>query len=179
MAPDPGLVRLRIALRAVLGVALAVALAELFGLSLVASITAGLAALLALFTVGDPTVRRQAVTTALLPTVGFPVLALAALLHGAPLVRDAAWLLVIFVGVYARRWGPRGHALGIFAFMQFFVTQFLHALPAQLPELYAATGIALGAAATVRFVLWPIERRVPPPAVDDRVFYAEQRLDLT
>ncbi|GGY27414.1 FUSC family protein [Streptomyces tanashiensis] len=165
MAPDPGLVRLRIALRAVLGVALAVALAELFGLSLVASITAGLAALLALFTVGDPTVRRQAVTTALLPTVGFPVLALAALLHGAPLVRDAAWLLVIFVGVYARRWGPRGHALGIFAFMQFFVTQFLHALPAQLPELYAATGIALGAAATVRFVLWPIERRVPPPAV--------------
>lgn len=164
MAPDPGLVRLRTSLRAVLGVGFAVALSELLGLSLVASITAGLAALLALFTVGDPTVRRQVVTTALLPTVGFPVLALAALLHGAPLLRDAAWLLVIFAGVYARRWGPRGHALGIFAFMQFFVTQFLHAVPAQLPELYAATGIALGAAGTVRFVLWPLERRVPPPA---------------
>ncbi|MET9736328.1 FUSC family protein [Streptomyces sp. NPDC006458] len=163
--PDPGRVRLRTSLRAVLGVALAVALAELLGLSLVASITAGLAALLALFTVGDRTVRRQAVTTALLPTVGFPVLALAALLHDAPLLRDAAWLFVIFAGAYARRWGPRGHALGIFAFMQFFVTQFLHALPAQLPELYAATGIALGAAASVRFALWPIERRVPPPAV--------------
>ncbi|MFF1512163.1 FUSC family protein [Streptomyces sp. NPDC058326] len=165
MAPDPGLVRLRISLRAVLGIALAVAVAELLGLSLVASITAGLAALLALFTVGDPTVRRQAVTTALLPTVGFPVLALATLLHDAPLLRDATWLLIAFAGVYARRWGPRGHALGIFAFMQFFVTQFLHALPAQLPELYAATGIALAAAAAVRFVLWPIERRVPPPAV--------------
>ncbi|MFF0558790.1 FUSC family protein [Streptomyces sp. NPDC004266] len=165
LAPDPGLVRLRISLRAVLGVALAVALAELCGLSLIASITAGLAALLALFTVADPSVRRQAVTTALLPAAGFPVLALATLLHGVPLLRDATWLLVIFAGVYARRWGPRGHALGIFAFMQFFVTQFLHALPAQLPELYAATGIALGAAATVRFVLWPIERRVPPPAV--------------
>ncbi len=165
MAPDPGRVRLRVSLRAVLGVALAVALAELCGLSLVASITAGLAALLALFTVGDPTVRRQAVTTALLPAVGFPVLAVATLLHDAPQLRDATWLLVAFAGVYARRWGPRGHALGIFAFMQFFVTQFLHALPAQLPELYAATGLALGAAATVRFVLWPIERRVPPPAV--------------
>ncbi|MFF8838001.1 FUSC family protein [Streptomyces sp. NPDC015130] len=163
MAPDPGRVRLRISLRAVLGVTLAVALAELLGLSLVASITAGLAALLALFTVGDSTVRRQAVTTALLPTVGFPVLALATLLHDAPLARDTAWLLVIFAGVYVRRWGPRGHALGIFAFMQFFVTQFLHALPAQLPELYAATGVALVAAAAVRFVLWPVERRVPPP----------------
>lgn len=165
MAPDPGLVRLRVSLRAVLGIALAVALAELLGFSLTASITAGLAALLALFTVGDPTVRRQAVTTALLPAVGFPVLALATLLHDAPLLRDAAWLLVVFAGVYARRWGPRGHALGIFAFMQFFVTQFLHALPAQLPELYAATGVALGAAAVVRFLVWPIERRVPPPAV--------------
>ncbi|MFB6840299.1 FUSC family protein [Streptomyces sp. NPDC056361] len=164
MAPDPGRVRLRVSLRAVVGIALAVALAEVLGLSLVASITAGLAALLALFTVGDPTVRRQAVTTALLPTVGFPVLALAALLHDVPLARDAAWLLVVFAGVYARRWGPRGHALGIFAFMQFFVTQFLHALPAQLPELYAAVALALAAAGAVRFGFWCIERRVPPPA---------------
>ncbi|MFG3039541.1 FUSC family protein [Streptomyces sp. NPDC048330] len=164
MAPDPGLVRFRISLRAVLGIALAVALAELFGLSLVASITAGLAALLALFTVADATVRRQAVTTALLPTVGFPVLALATLLHDAPALRDLTWLLVVFAGVYARRWGPRGHALGIFAFMQFFVTQFLHALPAQLPELYAAVALALLAAGAVRFGAWCIERRVPPPA---------------
>ncbi|MFB7513646.1 FUSC family protein [Streptomyces sp. NPDC056144] len=164
MAPDPGLVRFRTSARAVVGIALAVALAELLGLSLVASITAGLAALLAFFTVGDATIRRQAVTTALLPVVGFPALAVATLLHDAPQVRDAAWLLVVFAGVYARRWGPRGHALGIFAFMQFFVTQFLHALPAQLPELFAATAIAMVSAGAVRFVLWPVERRVPPPA---------------
>ncbi|WP_411077669.1 FUSC family protein [Streptomyces sp. cmx-10-25] len=164
VAPDPGLVRLRVSLRAVLGIGLAVALAELAGFSLTASITAGLAALLALFTVGDPTVRRQAVTTALLPAAGFPVLALATLLHGLPLLRDIAWLLVVFAGVYARRWGPRGHALGIFAFMQFFVTQFLHALPAQLPELYAAVALALLASGAVRFGAWCVERRVPPPA---------------
>ncbi|MEV6250458.1 FUSC family protein [Streptomyces sp. NPDC051742] len=163
MAPDPGRVRLRVSTRAVLGITLAVALAELLGLSLTASITAGLAALLALFTVGDSTVRRQAVTTALLPAVGFPVLALATFLHGAPLLRDASWLLVVFAGVYARRWGPRGHALGIFAFMQFFVTQFLHALPSQLPELYAAVALALLAVGAVRFVAWCIERHVPPP----------------
>ncbi|MEU8773856.1 FUSC family protein [Streptomyces sp. NPDC048606] len=162
VAPDPGRLRLRNSLRAVVGVGLAVAVAELAGLSLTASITGGLAALLALFTVLDPTVRAQRVTTALLPVAGFPVLALATTLHGTPPLRDAAFLAVVFAGVYARRWGPRGHALGIFGFMMFFVTQFLHAVPAQLPELYAAVGLALVASGAVRFLLWPIERRTPP-----------------
>lgn len=164
MAPDPGLLRLRNSVRAVIGIALAVAAAELCGFSLVASITAGLAALLALFTVADATVRAQRITTALLPVAGFPVLALATTLHDVTSARDAAFLAVVFGGVYARRWGPRGHALGIFAFMSFFVTQFLHAVPSQLPELYAAVGLALLAAGAVRFLIWPIERRTPPAA---------------
>ncbi|MER5220026.1 FUSC family protein [Streptomyces flaveus] len=165
MAPDPGLVRLRVSLRAVLGTGLAVTASELAGLSLPASITGGLAALLALFTVGDPTVRGQAVTTALLPLVGFPVLALATVLHSVPAVRDALWLAVVFCGVYARRWGPRGQALGIFAFMTFFITQFLHAVPGQLPQLYAAMALSLAASSAVRFGAWCIERRTPPPAI--------------
>ncbi|NLU68857.1 FUSC family protein [Streptomyces sp. HNM0574] len=164
-APDPGLSRLRVALRAVFGIGLGVTLAELCGLSLTASITGGLAALLALFTVTDATVRDQRITTALLPLAGFPVLALAASLHGLAPARDAAFLLVAFCGVYARRWGPRGHSLGTFAFMNFFLVQFLHAVPAQIPELYAAGGLGLAAAAVTRFLLWPIERRTPPAAV--------------
>ncbi|MDX2516081.1 FUSC family protein [Streptomyces stelliscabiei] len=164
MAPDPGRLRLRVALRAVLGIGLAVTAAEAAGLSLTASIAAGLTALLALFTVADPTVRGQAVTTALLPAAGFPVLALATVLHDLPTLRDALWLVVIFCGVHARRWGPRGHALGIFAFMTFFVTQFLHAVPGQLPELYTAMTLALTASSAVRFGAWCIERRFPPPA---------------
>ncbi|MDX3134536.1 FUSC family protein [Streptomyces europaeiscabiei] len=164
MAPDPGLLRLRVSLRAVLAIGLAVAASELAGLSLTASITGGLAALLALFTVADPTVRGQAVTTALLPAAGFPVLALATVLHDVPALRDAIWLVVIFCGVHARRWGPRGHALGIFAFMTFFVTQFLHAVPGQLPELYTAMTLALAVSSAVRFGVWCIERRRPPAA---------------
>ncbi|MFI9645631.1 FUSC family protein [Streptomyces sp. NPDC052040] len=164
MAPDPGLFRLRVALRAVLGIGLAVTLCEAAGLSLPASVTGGLAALLALFTVADPTVRGQAVTTALLPVAGLPVLTLATTLHGMPALRDAAWLAVVFAGVYARRWGPRGNALGIFAFMNFFVAQFLHAVPALLPELFAAVALSLAASAAVRFGLWCVERRTPPPA---------------
>ncbi|WXK80847.1 FUSC family protein [Streptomyces sirii] len=164
VAPDPGRLRLRTSLRAVLGIALAVTAAELTGLPLPASILGGLAALLALFTVGDPTVRGQAGTTALLPVVGLPVLALATALHELPTARDAVFLLVVFCGVYARRWGPRGQALGIFAFMMVFAAQFLHAVPAQLPQLAAAVALALVASSTVRFGIWCLERRTPPPA---------------
>jgi len=162
VAPDPGRLRLRAATRAVLGVGLAVLLCSLAGQSLVAAVTGGLAALLALFTVTDATVRGQAVTTALLPAVGLPVLALAASLYDVPWARDAVFLAVVGAGVYARRWGPRGHSLGVFAFMTYFVSQFLHTTPGQLPGLYAAVLLSLLASSAVRFGLWCYERGVPP-----------------
>ncbi|MES4891805.1 FUSC family protein [Streptomyces sp. NPDC096012] len=165
VAPDPGRVRRRFAARAVLGVGLAVLVCLLAGHSLAGAVSGGLAALLALFTVGDPTVRGQAVTTALLPAVGVPVLAVAAVLHDQPVTRDLAFLAVVGAGVYARRWGPRGHSLGVFAFMMFFVAQFLHATAAQLPELYAAVLWSVLSAAVVRFGVWCYERRLPPAAV--------------
>ncbi|MEO3978298.1 FUSC family protein [Streptomyces sp. CAU 1734] len=165
VAPDPGRLRLRNAARAVLGVGLAVVLCGLTGHPLTAVISGGLAALLALFTVTDATVRAQAVSTALLPVAGFPVLALAAVLQDQPLARDLAFLAVAGVGVLARRWGPRGHTLGVFAFMTFFAAQFLRTVPADLPGLYSAVALALLASSAVRFGLWCHERRVPPPAV--------------
>ncbi|MBB1258851.1 FUSC family protein [Streptomyces alkaliterrae] len=165
VAPDPGRLRLRAATRAVIGVGVAVTLCALTGYSLPAVITGGLAALLALFTVVDPTVRRQAVTTALLPVVGLPVLASAALLHDAALPSAAAFVFVAAAGVYARRWGARGHALGVFAFMTYFVTQFLDTVPADLPELYSTVLLSLLAASVVRFGLWCYERRIAVPAL--------------
>ncbi|MEE4542278.1 FUSC family protein [Streptomyces sp. V4-01] len=164
-APDPGLVRLRFAARAVLGISAAVAVMILAGLPLPAACGGALAALLAFFTVADPTVREQAVTTALLPVAGLPVLAAAAWLHPHPLARDAAFVTVVLAGVYARRWAARGNALGVFAFMMFFVAQFLHAGPADLPRLLAAVAIGLGVAAAVRFGLWCYERGARPAAV--------------
>ncbi|MFD8388909.1 FUSC family protein [Streptomyces sp. NPDC059680] len=165
VAPDPGRARLRFAARAVLGIGLAVVVCFLAGQSVIGAVTGGLAALLALFTVTDPTARGQAVTTALLPAVGLPVLAAAAELHAAPVARDLVFLAVVGAGVYARRWGPRGHSLGVFAFMTFFVAQFLHATPAQLPELYAAVLLSVLSAAVVRFGVWCYERRLPPAVV--------------
>ncbi|MFI5689366.1 FUSC family protein [Streptomyces sp. NPDC051636] len=165
VAPDPGRLRLRFAARAVLGIGSAVVVCGLAGHSLVGAVTGGLAALLALFTVTDATVRGQAVTTALLPVVGLPVLAAAAGLHHHPVARDLAFLAVVGAGVYARRWGPRGHSLGVFAFMTFFVAQFLHATAGQLPELCAAVLLSVLTAAAVRFGLWCYERQLPPAAV--------------
>ncbi|MFI9757191.1 FUSC family protein [Streptomyces sp. NPDC051963] len=165
VAPDPGRMRLRFAVRAVLGIGLAVVACGLAGHSLPGAVTGGLAALLALFTVTDATVRGQAVTTALLPAVGLPVLAAAAELHDQPVARDLTFLAVVGAGVYARRWGPRGHSLGVFAFMTYFVAQFLHATPGQLPELYAAVLLSVLAASAVRFGLWCYERLLPPAPV--------------
>ncbi|MFD7864312.1 FUSC family protein [Streptomyces sp. NPDC059783] len=163
VARDPGRLRLRFALRAVLGIGLAVTVCGLAGHSLEAAVAGGLAALLALFTVTDPTVRGQAVTTALLPLVGLPVLSLAALLHDLPVARDLAFLAVVGAGVYARRWGPRGHALGVFGFMAYFSAQFLHTVPGRLPEHFAAVLLSLATASAVRFGVWCYERRIAAP----------------
>jgi uncharacterized membrane protein YccC len=46
--------------------------------------------------------------------------------------------------------------------MTFFVTQFLHTGPAQLPELYVAVGLSLLVSSAVRFLLWCYERDLPP-----------------
>ncbi|MCW5251261.1 FUSC family protein [Streptomyces sp. SHP 1-2] len=164
MAPDPGRARLRFAARGVLGIGLAVVVCGSAGISLVGVVVGGLAALLALFTVTDPAVRGQAVTTALLPAAGLPVLTLAAVLHDRPVVRDLVFLAVVGAGVYARRWGPRGHSLGVFAFMTFFIAQFLHATADLLPEMSAALLLSVAAAGATRFGLWCYERRTPPPA---------------
>ncbi|MEU6287945.1 FUSC family protein [Streptomyces sp. CA-100214] len=163
-SPDPGRARLRFAARAVLGIGAAVVVCGLAGVSLVGAVIGGLAALLALFTVTDATVRGQAVTTALLPLAGLPVLAAAAALHDFPVARDLTFLAVVGAGVYARRWGPRGHSLGVFAFMTFFIAQFLRATTDRLPEMFTAVLLSVATAAAVRFGVWCYERGRPAPA---------------
>ncbi|WEH43903.1 FUSC family protein [Streptomyces sp. AM 2-1-1] len=163
VARDPEWIRLRFASRAVVGIGLAVLLCWATGHSLTAVVAGGLAALLALFTVTDATVRGQAVTTALLPAAGLPVLTLAALLHDVPVGRDLAFLAVVGAGVYARRWGPRGHSLGVFGFMAYFSAQFLHAVPGRLPDLYGSVLLSLVASSAVRFGVWCYERRLAVP----------------
>lgn len=107
VAPAPGRTRLRFAARAVLGIGAAVVVCGLAGRSPAGAVTGGLAALLALFTVTDATVRGQAMTTALLPAIGLPVLVVEAELHDHPVARNLTFLAVVGAGVYARRWAVK------------------------------------------------------------------------
>jgi uncharacterized membrane protein YgaE (UPF0421/DUF939 family) len=63
------------------------------------------------------------------------------------------FVLLIFVAVYAQRFGARGTALGSIGFFLFFFPMFLQAHLAQVPQLLMALGVGVLANAVVRFVL--------------------------
>lgn len=75
----------------------------------------GLAALPVFLPVADPRVPQQAVTAALMPVTGLPVLTAAARPHSHPHLRDTAFVRAVLAGGYARRWGARGNVLRVAA----------------------------------------------------------------
>ena len=50
-------------------------------------------------------------------------------------IADVVFVIVTMVAVYLRRFGPRGFALGMAAFMPFFLTQFLQVTVARAGAL--------------------------------------------
>jgi uncharacterized membrane protein YgaE (UPF0421/DUF939 family) len=139
---DPGLLRLRMAARTT--VALAVALLILFLLtrathqSLTVALLGVLITMIAGRAVNEPDPQRQKLTMALLPLPAALAITAAALLAPHRLAADVAFVAVVFAAVYARRFGPRGRALGMVGFMAYFVTLYLQAKPAELPWLIGA-----------------------------------------
>ncbi|WP_327587558.1 FUSC family protein [Nonomuraea sp. NBC_00507] len=152
-AGDPGLLRTTSALRAVAGIALTLALLALMDMP-AAFLVAGCFAPFTVALAGGHSLARDQVfvVVAAVPLVSAVLLAGSAL---APysVAAEAFFVLLIFWSVYVRRYGPRGQALGIFAFMAYFLTQFLDARVGWLPNLYAAVGIGFAADALVGFGL--------------------------
>ena len=152
-AGDPGLVRTTTALRAVAGIALTLAVSSFMDLPAAFLVAGCFAPFTVALAVGDSPARDQVfVVGAAVPLVSAVLLAGGAL---APfrVAAEAAFVLLIFWAVYVRRYGPRGQALGIFAFMAYFLTQFLDVRLSQLPGLYAAVGVGFAAEALVGFGL--------------------------
>ena len=58
------------------------------------------------------------------------------------------------VAVWVRRYGPRGFALGMAAFMPFFFTQFLKVAPAQVPWLLIAVVVGVSSTLLLRGVVF-------------------------
>jgi uncharacterized membrane protein YgaE (UPF0421/DUF939 family) len=139
---DPGLLRLRMAARTT--VALAVALLVLFLLTrathqpLTVALLGVLITMVAGRTVDEPDPQRQKLTMALLPLPAAAAITAAAFLAPHRVAADVAFVAVVFAAVYARRFGPRGRALGLVGFMAYFFTLYLQATPAQLPWLVGA-----------------------------------------
>lgn len=88
--------------------------------------------------VNEPDPRRQRITMALLPLPGALSIIAATLLAPHYIAADAVFIVVVFVAVYIRRYGPRGRALGMVAFMAYFFTLYLRANVSELPWMIGA-----------------------------------------
>ena len=152
-AADPGLVRLRLAGSAVLGIVLAVGAMLPAHLPLTVMLVGAIAAMMTAFTVNDPTPGSQAVTLVLAFLTGAASITVASLGSAMPPLDSIVFVLLIFVAVYAQRFGARGTALGSIGFFLFFFPMFLQAHLAQVPQLLMALAVGVLANAVVRFVL--------------------------
>ena len=139
---DPGLLRLRMATRTT--AALACALAILFlltratGQPLTVALLGVVITMVAARSVNEPDPHRQRITMALLPLPATLAITAAALLAPQKVASDAVFVVVVFTAVYIRRFGPRGKALGMVAFMAYFFTLYLRASVSELPWMVGA-----------------------------------------
>jgi uncharacterized membrane protein YccC len=140
---DPGLTRLRMATRTT--GALATSLLVLFLLTkatnqpLTVALLGALITMISARSVNEPDPGRQRITMALLPLPTALAVTAAALVSPHPVIADVLFVVVVFGAAYARRFGPRGTALGMVTFMSYFFTLYLRAKFSELPWLIGAT----------------------------------------
>ncbi|MFV0137713.1 FUSC family protein [Streptomyces sp. HMX87] len=154
-ASDPGLLRLIAALRTVGAIALALAVLAPFGADVTHLVGGAMAAMAATFAIREKQRGAQAVTLALGLPVALASVTLGALLSSRVVAGDLFFVGLIFCAVYGRRFGDRGHALGLIAFQVYFVSLFVGASVSALPGLCAAVAVAFGCSALVRFAIVP------------------------
>ncbi len=151
---DPGLVRLRLAgigtASMVLAAAVMAGVRALSGQPVTVELIAAVIAMISNLAVNEPDVPRLRVTTLLMLGPAVVSIVAGTLLVSHRVLADVVFVAVTMVAVYIRRFGPRGFALGMAAFMPFFLTQFLHVTVAQLPWLLLAAATAIGATLLLR-----------------------------
>lgn len=142
LGSDPGLLRLRLAIRTT--IALACSLLVMYALTsmahqpLTVALLGAVITMIAARSVNEPDPRQQRITMALLPVPAALSIAVAALLSPYQVISDIVFVVVVFVAVYIRRFGARGRALGMVAFMAYFFNLFLRAGVHELPWMILA-----------------------------------------
>ncbi len=103
--------------------------------------------------VKEPDPRQQRITMALLPLPAALAIAAAVLLDPHKVASDAVFVVIVFAAVYVRRFGSRGQALGMVAFMAYFFTLYLRAGMSQLPWMIGAVVVGTACTFGMSFVL--------------------------
>lgn len=143
---DPGLGRLRMATRVTLTLTLVVvaliaahAILALppsaYGIAMSTAIQGALA-------VREAEADAQVRTRLLCGIAGFGATALAVTLQPVPRLADALFIGLVFGAVYARKYGARWNAIGMFAFMCYFISAYLHPASGDLPALALAIALS-------------------------------------
>ena len=163
LAIDPALVRTKLASRVTIGIVLALAVITAFshlvhpmpvaayGLGMILSVQGVLV-------VRDSGALNQAVTRGLGVVAASLSVLTASMLEAHRFYSDLAFLAVIFLAAFGRAYGPRWMAVGMYAFMAYFMAAYFHPQFSEIP--WAIAGIVMSAlvAQTVRFVLLPDNR---------------------
>jgi uncharacterized membrane protein YccC len=126
------------------------------GSLVIAMLIGALVGLLFVSEVTDKTTRGQLVTTLLLPGPMIAGLVLGITLGGDRILSLASFAVILAIGTYGRRFGPRGFIAGILLFIGDFLGFFLHGTITlgDLGWVAAEIGVGLAAALAVRFALF-------------------------
>ncbi|WP_308203946.1 FUSC family protein [Goodfellowiella coeruleoviolacea] len=150
-AADPGMVRLRYAVRVVLATLIAAGGLALAGLPFPAVMVGAILALNMSTGLREATTREKLASAGLVPVAAAASLTLAALLPKIPVVVDSVFVAVTFVAVWLRRFPNIGFAVGMAGFMSFFAAVFTRLTSALLPVVLV--GMVVGVLVAVGLAL--------------------------
>ncbi|OZD14965.1 FUSC family protein [Rhodococcus sp. 06-156-3C] len=156
---DPGRLRLRAAATTTITVVLAMAIlipgSHLVGQPLTVALLGAVVAMQSSAAVKDKDQRSRVITTLLLVFPAILAVSLSAVLSQFGKVADVGFIVVLFAAVWVRRYGPRGTALGMVAFICYFFALFLRAQPSQIPVLAVSIVLGVGISLAVRTLVLP------------------------
>ncbi len=147
IASDPGLGRLRQGLRAVLAVGTTVLVEQLYAQALgappiLALLMGAIVAMLASTSVSEPSRRATLLTMGGVPVVASVGAGLGVVTSAHHLLGLTTFVVVSFVAVWVRRFGPRWFTYGFLAWQGFFFALFLHPPLKALPYLVGSILVA-------------------------------------
>jgi hypothetical protein len=160
-ASDPGLNRLTSAGRATLGVGSTLlvefVVAQLVGQpAMIPMMLGAILAMMVSFGIADTTPGGRAVTLLHLPVFMVAGMLVALSVDRYRLASLVVFVLVMFVAVLLRRFGPRYFVSGMIAFIGYFFALFLQLRIAQVPVVLMAIGVAAAWTMLLDLVLLPV-----------------------